>query len=656
MSLNRTAWAIVIVALLSGQLVMAAPFAVAMTITVTTVSDAVAGDGLCSLREAIIAANTNSPHDACPAGSGADTITFAPTLPHPAVVVLNRLGSAEDGALSGDLDIAGPLTINGTGSANLVLDGNATDRVLHILPGAQATISGMTIRNGNPGLEVRGGGVAVEAGGVLVLAASIVGGNTALDGGGIEVAGWLTLLNSTIDGNQGGGVHSSGGRLQLSNVTVANNSGYGIHNESQSPLTFEGGSVTSNQGPGIVNVDSEATVSQVHIVANTGSGVHNTGTTLAHLTLNQCLVLSNTASSGGGLFNEGIGAAAFISGTRFSGNVATGSGGGMYNNGILTIHNSTVDHNQAPAGGGIDHAGGNLYLTNVTLSSNSASDNGGGLYSRASALLTHVTIGGNVAAGPAGGENVFIDSSQLSVRNSIVAHGSCFNSEGYVNSLGHNLESQNTCDFSAPGDIINADPLLQPLQDDGGATPTHALSPRSPAVDAADSHGCPSADQRGVPRPQGLACDIGAYELIPVPGSDLAVTKSASANPIVASATVVYTVVVSNAGPNTATALVVTDTLPAGVANVGAAGDGWTCGHIAGVVSCTRPSLPVGAAPAIAITVIAPATTGTITNSVTVSGLEPDPAPGNNSASVAIQILALPRLYLPHIVHSAVSR
>ena len=62
------------------------------------------------------------------------------------------------------------------------------------------------------------------------------------------------------------------------------------------------------------------------------------------------------------------------------------------------------------------------------------------------------------------------------------------------------------------GDLFNMNPLLGPLRDNGGPTPTQALLPGSPAIDHGDDAGCPTADQRGVPRPRGAACDIGAYE------------------------------------------------------------------------------------------------------------------------------------------------
>jgi len=83
---------------------------------------------------------------------------------------------------------------------------------------------------------------------------------------------------------------------------------------------------------------------------------------------------------------------------------------------------------------------------------------------------------------------------------------------------GYNLSSDASCNFAAPGSLNNTDPKLGPLADNGGPTPTHALLMGSPAIDAADPSSCPHTDQRGAPRPSGLACDIGAYELIGVSG------------------------------------------------------------------------------------------------------------------------------------------
>ena len=98
---------------------------------------------------------------------------------------------------------------------------------------------------------------------------------------------------------------------------------------------------------------------------------------------------------------------------------------------------------------------------------------------------------------------------------------------GGVVSLGFNLDSDNTCNLSPSTDLPGTDPLLGPLQDNGGPTETHALLPGSPAIDLSLAIGEPcggGTDQRGVPRPQGLGCDIGAFEVGPLPPCTLDLT------------------------------------------------------------------------------------------------------------------------------------
>src|SRR5207249_1910027 len=120
------------------------------------------------------------------------------------------------------------------------------------------------------------------------------------------------------------------------------------------------------------------------------------------------------------------------------------------------------------------------------------------------------------------------------LKNTIVANNTGGNCSDPVVSLGNNLDSGNTCALTGPGDLINVNPMLGPLQNNGGPTDTHALAAGSPAVDAAANAGCPATDQRGAARPfdgngDGTpTCDIGAFELnIPPPSSaDLSLAKT----------------------------------------------------------------------------------------------------------------------------------
>lgn len=626
---------------LLGVLPMAAPLYAATTITVTTTDDALANDALCSLREAVIAANTDSPVGGCAAGSGEDTIVFDPALPKPAVFTLNQVGSDEDSAQTGDLDLAGTITINPTGSdpSALIIDGAGTDRVFEILSGAHITIAGLTIRNGNPGDGANGGGVLIDLTARLTLTDTQVISNCApTGGGGIHVLGGLTMSQGTVASNQGGGISNMSGLVTLNDVQVINNrGGYGLRNQNQGVLTVNAGMVGANQGGGVYNGSARATLTDLAIVSNTvGGGVYNGGPTLTRMTISHSLVMSNSATNGGGILNEGVGASTTIYASRIISNLATNSGGGIFNNGILTVNSSTLAYNRARAGGGLHHFGGNLSLTNSTISQNDATDNGGGLYNGGSAVLSFATLNANQADGDGG--NLFNDEAQLSIESSLVAQahagGNCFNSDGFLTSLGYNLESSNTCNFTATGDLINVDPLLGPLQNNGGPTPTHALLDGSAALD----HGsaiCPATDQRGVVRPQGLACDSGAYEFATI--ADLAITASVAPPTVTAGARVTYTLTISNLGPADATALTLTDELPNGGTFIAASIDGGACGF-GNQVTCTLPALTAGVAATVTIVATAPVTIGAITNTAAITAATADLNLGNNHFVTVIAV------------------
>ncbi|GIV98402.1 MAG: hypothetical protein KatS3mg057_3059 [Herpetosiphonaceae bacterium] len=123
--------------------------------------------------------------------------------------------------------------------------------------------------------------------------------------------------------------------------------------------------------------------------------------------------------------------------------------------------------------------------------------------------------------------------------------------------------------------------------------------------------------------------------------ADLAIVKSASAEPANAGSTLTYTLSITNSGPDPATAVTVTDQLPNEVTFLGAAGDGWTCSQAAGSVTCTRPTLAAGNAPPITITVTTPDEPTTITNQAMVSSATTDLDQTNNSTSLATTVAAV---------------
>jgi CSLREA domain-containing protein len=266
------------------------------------------------------------------------------------------------------------------------------------------------------------------------------------------------------------------------------------------------------QGAGVTVTMSGLTIQNGSRLASGfgfGGGIENRGT----LILRGTTVRNNVADLAGGIFNPGPGNLT-LGDTTVSDNVASGgSGGGIYSSGSLTLERCTVSGNRTGAsGGGIENLG-TLILTNSTFSGNTGFS-GGGLDAGV-ATITNCTITGNHATW---GGGIFIGGALTQLKNTIVAYntadgsgGDCIG--GGATLLGHNLDSDANCGFTGPGDFSGVDPLLGSLGDNGGPTQTRALLDGSPAINAGGDCPPPSTDQRGVGRPQGAACDLGAFEL-----------------------------------------------------------------------------------------------------------------------------------------------
>jgi hypothetical protein len=276
---------------------------------------------------------------------------------------------------------------------------------------------------------------------------------------------------------------------------------------------------------------SDMTITNGSVTNDFGGGIYNDHATL---TLNNCVVSGNsTTYSGGGIYNDGHGGSVSleISNSTFTANSAPGgSGGGIFNDGqqggsaTLEIINSTLSDNSALFGGGIITTGfqGNASVTlnESTLSGNSANQ-GGGIYNT--------------------GKN-FVGAT-VSVSNAIfktgAVGGNIWNDAGVIMSLGYNLSNDDGGGFlTGPGDQINTDPLLGPLQDNGGSTSTHALLPGSPAISAGDPSFTPPPffDQRGpgFDRVVNGRIDIGSFEVQsggPTPTPTATPTPSATPTP-----------------------------------------------------------------------------------------------------------------------------
>lgn len=247
-----------------------------------------------------------------------------------------------------------------------------------------------------------------------------------------------------------------------------------------------------------------------------GGGIFNEG----ELEMVRATVSDNFGDDGGGMFTEGDSYTAIYSST-FNGNETAGSGGGINNQGELWLEASTLSGNEAATNGGGLYNNSEATLVNVTVSGNMA-DRGGGVRNGNTVSLLNVTVAENTAEDPDDGSG-FENDNAATLQNTLLAGNSPANCAGVaLTSLGHNLDGGDTCGLGAVGDLVNVNPLLRPLADNGGSTPTHAIEPDSPAVDAGDDAICPAIDQRGVARPvdgddDGQAvCDIGAYELMEV--------------------------------------------------------------------------------------------------------------------------------------------
>ncbi len=356
--------------------------------------------------------------------------------------------------------------------------------------------------------------ISVPAGTYFVYDVLGVGGNVIIDGAG---QGWTIIMG------QGSGVFfiTPGSTIQIKELTITNGiegTGGGVNN--QGDLTLSDVAVTG----------SSATVGM-------GGGIRNSD----QLTLARVTVSGNSAVQGGGGISNDDGATLTIFDSTISGNSVTGvdqAGGGIYNSGAstpgtVTIDRSTLSGNTAPFGGGLFNYG-ETWLANVTISGNSAttilSAGGGAINNNGSATLDlkNVTISDNTTTTAMALVNV----ATLNIAHTIVANntgGDCYFVGGTLTPPPHhNLDSDGTCFSGIPSNLINTNPLLGPLSENGGLTQTYALQYGSPAIDAGDAiNGCKSGgvllttDQRSWPRTvdgdvDGVAvCDIGAFEAEP---------------------------------------------------------------------------------------------------------------------------------------------
>ena len=504
------------------------------TLTDKPIDDPTIDDGLCSLREAVEAANNNAPVSLnngadCPAGSGADTITFS---------VSGAITFVETMYINSEITISGPI----------ILDGNHATNFFTVSSNGRFNLLNLTLQNGKSGWAgaIQGNG----DGKINAVGASFIGNESTVSGGAILTSAAMNLLGCNFSGNKaaqsGGAIYFAGGAQETLNIAgtnfagnIAEQKGGAIALITTSPMhvtdsIFSGNIATGSQighGGGAIFVDNSYEDNSVTIERSAFNGNLTPGGQGGALYLTGDIPVTITNSS----FNANI-----------SGSFSGGKGGAIYANSatvslVKTAFNANIASRSASLssgnGGAVFNQGSTIKVSNSSFYGNVADDgNGGALYNNDDARdaifeLRNVTISNNSANSGSGIYNFNDDNNhvnRVALWNTIVEVGAAGAGDACAADApqdnGHNLQSPGT---SCGAAMVSANPFLEAPAFNGGAIAsllTQALSPGSPAIDAGDNAVCNAApvggeDQRGDPRPKGAACDIGAYEADPaVPG------------------------------------------------------------------------------------------------------------------------------------------
>jgi hypothetical protein len=419
---------------------------------------------------------------------------------------LTLLGAAEDNGATGDLDVRDDLSLTGAGAATTIIDASQLDdgvhppdRALQIDPTGSGTLS-VVINN----LTIQKGKTEVTA--------SVNPAGAGILNGGSTIA---SPLGSTVT---------------LTRVVVKD-------------------SVTPRQGGGIANFGPMTITESVidHNGAELGGGVFQGD--VGSLSIEDTTVRSNDADSGGGLYSGVFSTdldspSAIVTRSTFRDNTSHGGGAIAANRGKVTVVNSTLSHNTSDGAGagGIHNASANVFVRNSTLTLNEGASAGGGL--SGTATLGNTILAGNTAStGP--------------------------DCNGSITSAGYNLiQSTASCAVTPdPTTLTGVSPDLASLANNGGKTETHRLIDGSPAIDHASpavpvlgggGGACEDVDQRGVVRPVGPRCDIGAFE----GGSPQPTTTTVTTTTTTSTSTTTHTPTTTIQGVTTTTQTTAT-TLPA---------------------------------------------------------------------------------------------
>lgn len=366
-----------------------------------------------------------------------------------------------------DPALSGPIVL--TSNTELAL--SATAFVTMAAPSNSPSAS--VVVDGNSGTRIFNiaAGANVTMQNLTLQHGKTTGGSPGSDGGAIRSAGVLTLTNCILRINSsdgGGGAIDNEGVLAINASTLSNNT------------AISGGALIDRN-----------TLSINHgYIANNGASGQGGGIDLRsqNATITYTFLLNNTAGSvaGGAIFVSTEGTLN-LNYSLMGSNHVTGIGGGIGNFGHVNVSNSTFATNTATSVGGAISNQPDALTTNHIVASTFANNTG---------------TAGNAVANLQGG---------ITLRHTLL--GGSNNCTGTISDAGGNIAADATCGLGA-GSLSNTDPQLMILGNYGGSTMTMPPAPTSPAVDVINAIDCDGAtDQRGVTRPQGGKCDVGAVEI-----------------------------------------------------------------------------------------------------------------------------------------------
>lgn len=435
-----------------------------------------------------------------------DTIIFDPVI---STIILS----------SGEILINKNVTINGPSADKLTVSGDGKSRIFVINSSVEATISGISIING---FTMSSGGAIYNLGTINIMHSTLTNNHC--------------FVNENPVGERGGGAILNLGIVNISDSIFFNNR---VSQEFQCTRCEAYGGAILNKG-GIVSI-TNSTLQYNNVSSDSddkkgGGAITNHG---GRVTIKKCMLLNNVSNFGGAILNDAVLTITESTLSYNSLDVIENSGtvtisdstisynkddynGTIYNSGTAIITGSTLSHNtvsglsDSPNYSGIFRNDGTANITNSTISNN----DGGFCWTIRNEGILNISFT-TIAENQVDNEHAVIyTSSSISFKNSIVANNNGLNflGSGSISVFGVNFDTDGTCPGFTKveaGDIKLGSLALNPP----GTTETHALLRQSIAIDAAaectDLDENPvGTDQRGVSRPQGKACDAGAYEYL----------------------------------------------------------------------------------------------------------------------------------------------